>query len=87
MTLKVINPTTVVQELKSGGVDLVDAFPTDQYKDNANMSNVEFLGAIDRAYTYIGFKLGTWDEENGKVERMLKQKWVTKTCVKRCGWL
>ncbi|HBU83604.1 MULTISPECIES: oligopeptide ABC transporter substrate-binding protein [Paenibacillus] len=67
VTLKVINPTTVVQELKSGGVDLVDSFPTDQYKDNANMSNVEFLGAIDRAYTYIGFKLGTWDADNGKV--------------------
>ncbi|WP_145045097.1 oligopeptide ABC transporter substrate-binding protein [Paenibacillus xylanexedens] len=67
VTLKVINPTTVVQELKSGGVDLVDAFPTDQYKDNADMSNVEFLGNIDRAYTYIGFKLGTWDEANGKV--------------------
>lgn len=61
--LKVINPTTVVQELKSGGVDLVDSFPVDQFPDNANMSNVEFLGNVDRAYTYIGFKLGKWDAE------------------------
>ena len=78
VTLKVINPTTVVQELKSGGVDLVDAFPTDQYKDNANLSNVEFLGAIDRAYTYIGFKLGTWDAENNKVKSNPDAKWQTK---------
>lgn len=59
--LKVINPTTIVQELKTGGVDLVDAFPVDQYPDNAKMSNVEFIGTTDMAYTYIGFKLGKWD--------------------------
>lgn len=59
--LKVINETTLVQELKTGGVDLVDKFPVDQYPDNAKMSNVEFLGAVDKAYTYIGFKLGKWD--------------------------
>ncbi|MCL6602525.1 MAG: oligopeptide ABC transporter substrate-binding protein [Paenibacillus sp.] len=59
--LKVINPTTIVQELKTGGVDLVDSFPVDQYPDNAKMSNVEFIGTTDMAYTYIGFKLGKWD--------------------------
>jgi len=59
--LKVINPTTIVQELKTGGVDLVDSFPVDQYPDNAKLSNVEFLGTTDMAYTYIGFKLGKWD--------------------------
>jgi peptide/nickel transport system substrate-binding protein len=65
--LKVINPTTVIQQLESGGVDLVDSFPVDQYPDNADMSNVEFLGTIDRAYTYIGFKLGKWDKKTSKV--------------------
>ncbi|MNJ27910.1 Oligopeptide-binding protein AppA precursor [compost metagenome] len=64
VVLKVINPTTIVQQLKSGGVDLVDSFPIDQFPDNANMSNVEYLGVVDRAYTYIGFKLGKWDEAN-----------------------
>lgn len=65
--LKVIPATTVVQELKSGGVDLVSDFPVDQYPDNADMSNVEFLGVIDRAYSYIGFKLGTWDAEKKEI--------------------
>src|SRR5690606_18423116 len=27
----------------------------------------EYLGTIDRAYTYIGFKQGTWDAENNRV--------------------
>jgi peptide/nickel transport system substrate-binding protein len=67
VTLRVISESTVVQELSTGGVDLVSAFPVDQYPDNSDMSNVEFLGNIDRAYTYIGFKLGSWDAENDVV--------------------
>lgn len=63
VTLKVIPATTVVQELKSGGVDLISDFPVDQFPQNADMSNVEYLGIIDRAYSYIGFKLGKWDAE------------------------
>lgn len=66
--LKVVNPANVVQELKSGGVDLVDSFPISQFPDNANLSNIEWLGAVDRAYTYIGFKLGTWDKENERIK-------------------
>ncbi|CDQ38873.1 oligopeptide ABC transporter substrate-binding protein [Virgibacillus salexigens] len=68
VTLSVINPTTVVQALETGKVDTVHSFPVDQYPDNAEMSNVEFLGQIDMAYTYIGFKLGTWDKEKKQVK-------------------
>lgn len=67
VTIKVISSSTVVQELETGGVDLISEFPVDQFPDNADMSNVEFLGAVDRAYTYIGFKLGTWDAEKNRV--------------------
>lgn len=68
VTIKVIDPSVVVNELETGGVDTVSSFPTDQYPDNADMSNVEFLGITDRAYSYIGFKLGTWDKEEKKVD-------------------
>ncbi|ANU13758.1 oligopeptide ABC transporter, periplasmic oligopeptide-binding protein OppA [Planococcus halocryophilus Or1] len=68
VTIKVISSSTVVQELETGGVDLISEFPVDQFPDNADMSNVEFLGAVDRAYTYIGFKLGTWDADNNRVK-------------------
>lgn len=67
VTIKVIGTATVVQELETGGVDLVSDFPVDQFPENAEMSNVEYLGTIDRAYTYIGFKQGTWDAENNRV--------------------
>ncbi|MBU5594412.1 oligopeptide ABC transporter substrate-binding protein [Amphibacillus sp. MSJ-3] len=58
VTVRVINPNVVVQSLQTGDIDAVSTFPTEQYKDNQDMSNVEFLGGIDTAYTYIGFKLG-----------------------------
>ncbi|NGZ75118.1 oligopeptide ABC transporter substrate-binding protein [Saccharibacillus alkalitolerans] len=67
VTLRVVSPSTVVQQLETGGVDLVDAFPADQYPDNADMSNVQYLGDTDAAYTYIGFKLGTWDKKAKEV--------------------
>ncbi|MEK4405538.1 oligopeptide ABC transporter substrate-binding protein [Sporosarcina sp. FSL K6-6792] len=68
VTLKVINPNVVVQSLEKGDVDTVSAFPVPQYPDNAEMSNVEFLGDVDRAYSYVGFKLGTWDKEKKVVK-------------------
>lgn len=68
VTVQVVNPKTVVQALETGEVDAVDSFPTDQYPDNADMANVEFLGNTDMAYTYIGFKLGTWDKEKKEVK-------------------
>ncbi|MHA7964747.1 oligopeptide ABC transporter substrate-binding protein [Paenibacillus sp. CAU 1782] len=68
VVLRVINPSNVVQEIKTGGIDLVGSFPVDQFPDNAGLSNVEWLGIVDRAYTYIGFKLGTWDAAANSVK-------------------
>ncbi|HEY4601797.1 MAG TPA: oligopeptide ABC transporter substrate-binding protein [Cerasibacillus sp.] len=68
VTLKVVGPQVVVNELENGSIDMADKFPTDQYPDNADMKNVEFLGDVDMAYTYIGFKLGTWDKEKKQVK-------------------
>lgn len=66
VTLKVVADANVVQELENGSVDIA-SFPSDKYPDNDDMSNVQFLGRVDLSYTYIGFKLGTWDKENGEV--------------------
>lgn len=66
VTLKVVADANVVQELENGSVDIA-TFPSDKYPDNDDMSNVQFLGRVDLSYTYIGFKLGTWDKEEGEV--------------------
>lgn len=85
VTLKVINPNVVVQALEKGEVDTVSSFPVNQYPENADMSNVEFLGVVDRAYSYVGFKLGTWDEENKVVKYNPEAKMADKN-LRKAMW-
>jgi len=68
VTIKIVDPSVIAKELQKGSVDIATVFPTDQYPDNANMSNVEYLGRVDSVYTYIGFKLGTWDKKKNEVK-------------------
>lgn len=86
VTIKVIDPSVVVNELETGGVDTVSSFPTDQYPDNADMSNVEFLGITDRAYSYIGFKLGTWDKEEKKVDTDIENAKMGDKALRQAMW-
>src|SRR5699024_3487183 len=62
VTLKVIDSSNIVQEIKTGGVDIA-SFPTTAYPDNDDLTNVEILANISNGLSYIGFRLGTWDED------------------------
>lgn len=62
---EVVASQTVVQEMQSGRYD-VATMPTDQYDTYKDLENITLLGREELAYTYIGFKLGHWDEEQGK---------------------
>lgn len=66
--LRVISPEMIAQEMRSGGIDIVDVFPAGQIAESltANWQNVEWLGITDNAYNYIAFSLGNWDEELGR---------------------
>ena len=68
VTIKVIDPSVVAKELEKGTVDMVSAFPADQYPDQEHLTNINWLGTVDNAYSYVGFKLGTWDKEEKKVK-------------------
>ncbi|MED1470202.1 oligopeptide ABC transporter substrate-binding protein [Bacillus salipaludis] len=61
---KVVNPKVILQSLKKGEVDVAD-FPVDQYPAAKGSKNFQFIGQIDLAYNYIGFKLGHWDAKKG----------------------
>ncbi|PIC04047.1 oligopeptide ABC transporter substrate-binding protein [Anoxybacillus flavithermus] len=58
--VKVVSPKVVLQSLKKGEIDIAE-FPTDQYLGAKGTKNIQFVGKIDLAYNYIGFKLGHWD--------------------------
>ncbi|MCR1289666.1 oligopeptide ABC transporter substrate-binding protein [Shouchella clausii] len=66
VVFKTVNPNVLNQALQNGEVDIA-TYQTDQYADNyESLTNVDFIGKIDLAYTYIGFQMGTWDEEENK---------------------
>src|SRR5690606_35148552 len=84
--LRVVDPSVVANELASGNLDMVDSFSTDLYKDNQDMEGIVFLGDIDNSYTYIGFKLGTWDKENGRVDYKPEESVVGDVNLRRAMW-
>ncbi len=67
VTFQVVNPSVVAQSLRSGEIDMV-TFPESQFHENAELDNVHWLGRVGPSYSYVGFKLGTWDSENGMVD-------------------
>lgn len=58
--VKIVSPQVVLQALKKGEIDIAE-FPADQYVNAKGTKNIQFVGKIDLAYNYIGFKLGHWD--------------------------
>lgn len=66
MIIEVVNPSTIVSELKAGNYDIA-SLPADQYETYSDATNFTPVGFLENAITYIGFKQGTWDEENGEV--------------------
>ncbi|OIK08360.1 oligopeptide ABC transporter substrate-binding protein [Bacillus sp. MUM 116] len=65
IVLKVVNPKVILQSLKKGEVDVAE-FPSAQYEAAKGSKNFQFIGDIDLAYNYIGFKLGHWDAKKGE---------------------
>ncbi|MDS9471902.1 oligopeptide ABC transporter substrate-binding protein [Sporosarcina pasteurii] len=86
VVLKVVDPSVVANELSSGKIDVVDAFPADQYETNKDMEGVKFLGDVDNAYTYIGFKFGTWDKENAQVVYKPEESKVSDVALRKAMW-
>ncbi|WP_040978755.1 oligopeptide ABC transporter substrate-binding protein [Oceanobacillus jeddahense] len=85
LTLKTVSPQTAVQAIESGEVDIVD-FPRDQYAEAVDsLTNVEVLANYDNAYTYIGFKLGEWNADEGQVE-MDPDKKMADVELRRAMW-
>lgn len=58
---EVVAPETIVSEMQNGNYD-VATMPTDQYDTYKDSENITLLGRQELAYTYLGFKLGSWQD-------------------------
>ncbi|WP_265459171.1 oligopeptide ABC transporter substrate-binding protein [Enterococcus sp. HY326] len=61
-----VSTSSIVESLNSKTYDLVYSMPTDNYPDYSETDGYQMLGREQMAYTYIGFKLGTYDTETGE---------------------
>ncbi|WP_025728966.1 oligopeptide ABC transporter substrate-binding protein [Atopobacter phocae] len=64
--IEVVSSKNIVSEMENGNYDIAD-MPADQYANYKDASNMTILGTQDLAYTYIGFKLGKWDNAKSEV--------------------
>ncbi|WP_206911868.1 peptide/nickel transport system substrate-binding protein [Enterococcus sp. DIV0840] len=57
---------SIVEAVKAKKYDMVYSMPTDNYPTYKDSEGYQMLGREELAYTYIGFKLGTFDKEKGE---------------------
>lgn len=76
ITLKVIPSANAGKALESGEVDMLNSFPASQFPEYQDLENVEFLANVDNYYSYLGFKLGDWDHDEGQVNMDLENSRV-----------
>jgi peptide/nickel transport system substrate-binding protein len=57
-----VNPSIVVKSLENGDLDVAEVY-AEQYDQAKELDNVELLGKVELAYTYIGFNFGHYDKE------------------------
>ena len=60
--LETVPTSTAVAAMENAQYDIFQGMPTDQYENYENIPGYTNLGVDDLAYTYIGFKLGEWQE-------------------------
>ncbi|UEA31486.1 oligopeptide ABC transporter substrate-binding protein [Granulicatella elegans] len=65
LVMEVVSPDSIVSEMKAGKYDIAE-MPRAQYDSFKDLTNVTFVSSLESAYEYIGFKLGKWDQEQGK---------------------
>ncbi|MFI3603325.1 oligopeptide ABC transporter substrate-binding protein [Vagococcus fluvialis] len=67
IVMRVAPTNSITEAMKAKKYDMVLSMPTDNYPSYKDIEGYEMLGRPELAYTYIGFKLGKWDEKAGKV--------------------
>lgn len=67
VVVEVVPSSSVVPALENGKYDVALSMPTDLYASYAELPGYTLLGREELSYTYIGFKLGSWDAEAGEV--------------------
>ena len=65
LIVQVVSTSTISEALKAGQFDIA-SFPATQYDSVKDLTNISILGRPELSYSYLGFKLGKYDQEKGE---------------------
>src|SRR5699024_9562830 len=86
ITVEVTPTSSIANAMEIGNIDVAMSFATDQYADVEDMEGVEWLAQVDAAYTYIGFKLGNGDVEEGRENYTPEEMKMGDVELRRAMW-
>ncbi|MCF1585361.1 oligopeptide ABC transporter substrate-binding protein [Tetragenococcus koreensis] len=82
-----VQPTdSAVESLNSKEYDLFLKMPTDNYSSYEDAEDYQMLGRDELGYNYLGFKLGEWDEDEGRVQYDPDAKMADKSLRQAMGY-
>ena len=84
--LSAVPSASIVEALKAKKYDIALKIPTDTYSTYKDLEGYTNLGREELSYTYLGFKLGKWDEEKGEVIPDDKAKMADKNLRQAMGY-
>lgn len=86
LILKSVPSSSIVEAMNAKQYDLVFSMPTDIYPTYKDTKGYQMLGRQEQAYTYIGFKMGTFDKEKDTVNYNPKAKMADKDLRQAMGY-
>ena len=86
IVISVLPDTSSVEALKSQKYDMLLSMTTDNFNIYRDIPNYDYLGRLEYSYSYLGFKLGTWDEDKNEVKTNPKAKMANKKLRQAMGF-
>ncbi|WP_461198730.1 oligopeptide ABC transporter substrate-binding protein [Enterococcus sp. N249-2] len=86
LSFKAVPSASIVEGLNAKQYDLALSMPTDTYPTYKDTDGYQILGRPEQAYTYIGFKLGTWDSDANEVVTDPDAKMADKSLRQAMGY-
>lgn len=86
IVFKAVPSASITEALKAKQYDLALSMPTDSYASYKDVEGYEMLGRPEQSYTYLGFKLGKWNSDEGKVEYDPNSKMADKSLRQAMGY-
>ncbi|WP_430611867.1 ABC transporter substrate-binding protein [Enterococcus sp. DIV0876] len=78
LVFRAVPSASINEALLAKHYDMAIKMPTDTFDTYKDMDGYQMLGRPEQSYTYIGFNLGTWDEESGSVDYDPESKMANK---------